>query len=353
MSSLAPVMEAFFTERLGRQRQASPNTVRSYRDALRLLVVFAERRTGKAPSALELSDLDAGLVSAFLDHLEAERHNSVRTRNNRMAAVRSLFRFASYREPADAAVIQRVLALPDKRARRRIVSWLSPAEVEALLDAPDRSTWVGAGTMPCWSPACRPGFGSPSSPPFGAVTWCSASAPISAATARGARSASPRSPATPWRCFARGWPSAAAGTTRPCSPPVGAGRCARLGGRPGGPPRSRRPAGLPAVVDGTGDAPHPSPHRRHEPARRRRRRGGDRPVARPRERPDDPDLPPRRSRHEAAGPRPHPATYDAGGALPAAPTPCSPSSTASDLINRDADRPRPSTPQGQDHPVPK
>ncbi len=143
MTSLAPTLEAFFTERLLRQRQASSHTVRSYRDTFRLLLVFAHGRTGKAPSQLDLADLDAGLISAFLDHLEHERHNTVRTRNTRMAAIRSLFRFASYREPADAAVIQRVLAIPDKRSRREIVSYLSAAEVDALLAAPDRSTWIG------------------------------------------------------------------------------------------------------------------------------------------------------------------------------------------------------------------
>lgn len=143
MSALAPTMQAFFTERLGRQRQASPHTVRSYRDTFRLLLVFAHGRTGKAPSQLDLADLDATLVAAFLDHLEHERHNTVRTRNNRMAAIRSLFQFASYREPADAAVIQRVLAIPEKRGRRGVVSYLSTAEVEALLAAPDRDTWIG------------------------------------------------------------------------------------------------------------------------------------------------------------------------------------------------------------------
>lgn len=143
MTSLAPTLEAFFTERLLRQRQASSHTVRSYRDTFRLLLVFAHGRTGKTPSQLDLADLDTGLISAFLDHLEHERHNTVRTRNTRMAAIRSLFRFASYREPADAAVIQRVLAIPDKRSRREIVSYLSAAEVDALLAAPDRSTWIG------------------------------------------------------------------------------------------------------------------------------------------------------------------------------------------------------------------
>lgn len=143
MTSLAPTLEAFFTERLYRQRQASPHTIRAYRDTFRLLLDFAHRQTGKAPSLLDLADLDAALVGAFLDHLEHERHNSVRTRNTRMAAIRSLFQFASYREPAHAAVIQRVLAIPDKRARRAVVSYLSSAEIDALVAAPDRQTWIG------------------------------------------------------------------------------------------------------------------------------------------------------------------------------------------------------------------
>lgn len=143
MTSLAPTLEAFFTERLYRQRQASPHTIRAYRDTFRLLLEYAHDQTGKQPSQLDLADLDAPLIACFLDHLEADRHNTVRTRNARMAAIRSLFRFASYREPADAAVIQRVLSIPDKRARRDVVSYLSTDEVDALLAAPDRTTWIG------------------------------------------------------------------------------------------------------------------------------------------------------------------------------------------------------------------
>lgn len=143
MTSLAPTLEAFFTERLYRQRQASPHTIRGYRDTFRLLLDFAYRETGKAPSQLDLADLDAPLIGAFLDHLEHERHNTVRTRNTRMAAIRSLMQFASYREPAHAAVIQRVLAIPDKRTRRAVVSYLSGSEIDALVAAPDRSSWIG------------------------------------------------------------------------------------------------------------------------------------------------------------------------------------------------------------------
>lgn len=143
MNSLAPTLEAFFTDRLYRQLHASAHTVRSYRDTFRLLLNFAHQRTGKTPSQLDLADLDAPLITAFLNHLEHDRHNTTRTRNARLAAIRSMFRYASYREPAHAAVIQRVLAIPDKRSRRAIVSYLSTVEIDALVAAPDRDTWIG------------------------------------------------------------------------------------------------------------------------------------------------------------------------------------------------------------------
>jgi integrase/recombinase XerD len=143
MTSLGPLLESFFSDRLQRQRRASPHTVAAYRDAFRLLLGFAENRTGKAPSALLLADIDAPLVGAFLDHLERARANSVRTRNARLAAVHSFFRFAAAREPAHAGLIQRVLAIPQKRFDRDLVAFLTAAEVDALLAAPDTKTRLG------------------------------------------------------------------------------------------------------------------------------------------------------------------------------------------------------------------
>lgn len=143
MSSLAPTLQGFFTERLMRQRGASPHTVVAYRDTFRLLLGFAHERTGKAPSALELEDLDAPLIGAFLDHLERDRHNSVRTRNARLAAVHSLFRYAALRHPETAALIGRVMTIPPKRCDRAVLAFLTPAEVAALLVAPDRTCWIG------------------------------------------------------------------------------------------------------------------------------------------------------------------------------------------------------------------
>lgn len=143
MTSLAPTLQGFFVDRLGTQLDASPNTVASYRDTFRLLLAFAQTRTGRAPAKLRLEDLDAVLIGAFLEHLEHARHNSVRTRNNRLAAVHSLFRYAALRHPDHAALIQRVLAIPNKRTDRELVCFLTSAEIDALVSAPDPETWVG------------------------------------------------------------------------------------------------------------------------------------------------------------------------------------------------------------------
>jgi integrase/recombinase XerD len=143
MTLLAPTLQAFFTERLMTQREASPHTISGYRDTMRLLLCFATEQTGKPPSRLEVSDLDARLISAFLDHLEHDRHNTARTRNVRLAAIRSLFRYAALRHPEHADVIARVLAIPAKRFDRALINFLTTNEVKALLAAPDRNTWTG------------------------------------------------------------------------------------------------------------------------------------------------------------------------------------------------------------------
>jgi integrase/recombinase XerD len=143
MTALAPTLEAFFTERLARQREASIHTVAAYRDSLRLLVNFAHAQTGKVPSKLDLADLGAPVIGKFLDYLEKERCNSVRSRNARLAAIHSLFRFASFRHPEHAGLIQRVLAIPQKRFDRALVAFLTAVEIRALLAAPDRASWIG------------------------------------------------------------------------------------------------------------------------------------------------------------------------------------------------------------------
>jgi integrase/recombinase XerD len=143
VTDLAPTLQAFFTSRLIGQRGASGNTVAAYRDTWRLLLGFASRKTGKSPSQLSIADLDAPLVAAFLDHLEQVRGNSPRTRNTRLAAVRSLFAWAALRHPEHAATIQRVLAISPKRYQRNLVTYLTRTETEALLAACDQATWTG------------------------------------------------------------------------------------------------------------------------------------------------------------------------------------------------------------------
>ncbi len=143
MSSLAPTLQAFFTDRLMGQRHASPNTVAAYRDTFRLLFVYMKETTGKHPSRLDLRDLDAPTIGAFLHHLETARGNGVRTRNARLSAIHSFFHYAALLHPEHAALIQRVLAIPEKRFDAAIVCYLTKPEVDALLAGPDRSTWAG------------------------------------------------------------------------------------------------------------------------------------------------------------------------------------------------------------------
>jgi integrase/recombinase XerD len=142
MTALAPVLEGYFTERLLAKR-ASPATISSYRDTFCLLLGFASARAGAPPSLLDMADLGPEVVVAFLDHLERERSNSVATRNLRLAGVHSLFAYAALRCPEHAALVARVLAIPRKRGDQRLVSFLSRAEAQALLGAPDRSSWAG------------------------------------------------------------------------------------------------------------------------------------------------------------------------------------------------------------------
>lgn len=143
MSALPPTLEAFFTTRLVNEKGVSPHTIAAYRDTFRLLLCFAKARTGKQPSDLQIEDLDATLIGAFLDHLEHDRGNSPRTRNARLAAIHSMFRYASLRHPEHAELISRVLAIPTKRFDRAIVTYLTVEEIDALLAAPDRDRWIG------------------------------------------------------------------------------------------------------------------------------------------------------------------------------------------------------------------
>ena len=139
MTALAPSLQAYFVDRLVGQRRASPNTIAAYRHAYRLLLGFASTQTSKPPSALDVADLDAPLIASFLDHLEQERHNTVATRNNRLAAVHSLFAYLALHHPEHADTIARVLAIPAKRTDRNLLTYLTDPEVEALLAACDQT----------------------------------------------------------------------------------------------------------------------------------------------------------------------------------------------------------------------
>lgn len=142
-ASVGPLIQDFFVEHLCRQRCASPQTVAAYRDAFRLLLSFLHQKTGTVPSALRLTNLDAPAVLSFLDHLELHRKNAARSRNVRLAAIRSFFRYVSMREPDSLGLATSVLAIPSKRVERRLVGYLTREEMDALLEAPDRSEWIG------------------------------------------------------------------------------------------------------------------------------------------------------------------------------------------------------------------
>ena len=137
------LLQQFFLERLIQQRNASTQTVAAYRDSFRLLLQFAHHHLGKAPERLALVDLDAPLILAFLNHLENDRHNTIRSRNARLAAIRSFLHFAALQEPTALPVIQRVIAIPMKRFDKPMLGFLSRTEMQAILDAPDCTTWCG------------------------------------------------------------------------------------------------------------------------------------------------------------------------------------------------------------------
>jgi integrase/recombinase XerD len=143
VTALAPSLQAYFTDRLIRERRVSPHTIRAYRDTIRLLVTFASERAGKPASKLTFDDLDSKVIGSFLDHLEQDRGCTPGTRNARLAAIRSFYRYSALQHPEHAATIERVLAIPLKRHDRTLVTWLTGPELDALLNAPDRDTWTG------------------------------------------------------------------------------------------------------------------------------------------------------------------------------------------------------------------
>ncbi|HJS43307.1 MAG TPA: tyrosine-type recombinase/integrase, partial [Gemmatimonadales bacterium] len=142
-TSFPSLLQRFFTDRLRQQRQASAHTVAGYRDTFRLLLRFAAERLRRAPSALTLEDFTPTFVSDFLDHLERVRGNSNRTRNARLAAIHSFVQYVALNEPAHALLCQRLLAIPTRRYERKVIEFLTAAEMDAILAIPDASTWLG------------------------------------------------------------------------------------------------------------------------------------------------------------------------------------------------------------------
>jgi integrase/recombinase XerD len=142
-ASFPSLLQGFFTERLLRQRQASPHTIAGYRDTFRLLLRYAKQQLGTEPSALKTEDFPPSFLGTFLEHLEGTRGNSTRTRNARLAAIHSFFRYVALAEPAHALLCQQVLAMPSKRYSKKPIAFLDRTEITALLAAPDASTWIG------------------------------------------------------------------------------------------------------------------------------------------------------------------------------------------------------------------
>jgi len=137
------LIETFFTDRLMQQRQASPNTIASYRDSFCLLFKFAKQHLNKEPSTLSIEDLDAAFIGAFLNHIENDRGNCARSRNVRLAAIHSFFKYIALLDPSHSALIQRVLSIPTKKYDHKPIDFLTKPEIDALIAAPDRKTWNG------------------------------------------------------------------------------------------------------------------------------------------------------------------------------------------------------------------
>ena len=142
-ATLPALLESYFTDRLMGQRKASPNTIASHRDTFRLLLKYAKQNLKKEPSTLTIEDLDVNFIGRFLEYLEKQRSNVARTRNVRLAGIHSFFKYVALEEPCHSALAQRILAIPNKRFKRRLVEFLTRSEIDALLAAPDQSTWTG------------------------------------------------------------------------------------------------------------------------------------------------------------------------------------------------------------------
>jgi hypothetical protein len=220
MTLVAGTLQGFFTERLGRQKQASPRTIATYRDAFRLLLRWMNDHHGITPSDLRIEDLDSEMILAFLDHLEAERNNSARSRNARLAAIRSFFRYAALRHPEHAALIQRVLAIPQKRFDKTTICYLTQPEIDALLAAPDTTTGKGGETSPFSPWPSKPASAYPNCSAWTVATSTWAPVATWSARAKAGKSGPPRSPNPPGPSWAAGYANETASQPTQCSRPA-------------------------------------------------------------------------------------------------------------------------------------
>ena len=305
MTALAPCLQAYFTDRLIGQRSASPSTIDAYRLAFRLLLAFAAQRTGTAPSRLDIDQLDAPLIAAFLDHLEHERGNSAVTRNHRLAAIHSLFGYIALHHPEHADTVQRVLAIPPKRTEKNLLTYLTEPEVDALLAACDQTTWTGRRDHAMFALTIQTGLRiSELINLTGADVTLTTGAHVHTIGKGRKHRRTPLVPAT--KTILKAWLAERAGNPTPAvshhhrqpSQP----RRDRTAPRPT--PR-RRPRDLPLSRHQARDHAHAPAHRCDATAARRQRRHRHRPLARPRAALQHQRLPARRHDPETGSHRPH------------------------------------------------
>ena len=311
MTALAPLLQAFFTDRLMTQYGASPHTIASYRDTLRLLLTHVHQRTGKLPAQLDLTDLDAVTIGEFLYHLETTRGNTVATRNTRLAAIHSLFRYASLRAPEHADLIARVLAIQTKRTATTIVSFLNPTELDALLAASDTTTWHGCRDHALLALTAQTGLRVAELTALsagdlqlgvGAHVYCRGKGRKDRCTPLTAHTVSIL---TSWLTARRSTDTGPLFATPSRHPAV-----PRRRHRPRRKTRCYRSPHLPVAASQARHPAHPATHRGDEPAPRRRRHHRHRALARPRNPGHDPHLPARRHGPQRTSHRPdHPAEH--------------------------------------------
>jgi len=318
MTALAPTIEAFFTQRLAVQRDASPHTIAAYRDTFRLLLRFAQDQTGKQPFQLDLDDLDAPLIGAFVTHLEQVRGNNPRTRNAGLGAIHSFYRYAALEHPEHAHTIARVMAIPTKRHQRNTVSYLDTGEITALLAAPDRRTWLGRRDHALLVLMIQTGIrvSELTGLRIGDV-HLGVGAHIRV-TGKGRKM---RSPTLTHETVAviRAWLTELRGgqpdqplfptRQRPAAQPLHRRRDHH-------PTRHQRCRHLHDAASETHHTAHPAPYQRHAPARQQRRHRDDRAVARPRDDPNNAHLRARRPRPQGTSNRTNRPTRSQAGQIP-------------------------------------